>query len=244
MKNLTFDGLIEIINLKKFFGKTEVLKNINLSIEAGKVTAIVGPNGSGKTTLIKSVLGLVKPSSGMIEVDGENINNNFTYRNKIGYMPQIARYPENLTANELLSLVKQLRNTSDLNAGDLIKSFKLFDELEKPFKNLSGGTKQKVSATIAFAFNPKIYFLDEPTAGLDPVSSSFFKDLVLKEKQNKKTIVLTSHIMSEVQELADEIVFLLEGEIRFKGTIDSLLQNQKETKLERAIAELMNEAKP
>jgi len=244
MKNLTPDGLIEIINLKKIFGKTEVLKNINLSIEAGKVTAIVGPNGSGKTTLIKSVLGLVKPSSGMIEVDGENINNNFTYRNKIGYMPQIARYPENLTANELLSLVKQLRNTSDLNAGDLIKSFKLSDELEKPFKNLSGGTKQKVSATIAFAFNPKIYFLDEPTAGLDPVSSSFFKDLVLKEKQNKKTIVLTSHIMSEVQELADEIVFLLEGEIRFKGTIDSLLQNQKETKLERAIAELMNEAMP
>jgi len=244
MKNLTPDGLIEIINLKKIFGKTEVLKNINLSIEAGKVTAIVGPNGSGKTTLIKSVLGLVKPLSGIIEVDGENINNNFTYRNKIGYMPQIARYPENLTANELLSLVKQLRNTSDLNAGDLIKSFKLSDELEKPFKNLSGGTKQKVSATIAFAFNPKIYFLDEPTAGLDPVSSSFFKDLVLKEKQNKKTIVLTSHIMSEVQELADEIVFLLEGEIRFKGTIDSLLQNQKETKLERAIAELMNEAMP
>ena len=244
MKNLTPDGLIEIINLKKFFGKTEVLKNINLSIEAGKVTAIVGPNGSGKTTLIKSVLGLVKPLSGIIEVDGENINNNFTYRNKIGYMPQIARYPENLTANELLSLVKQLRNSSDLNAGDLIKSFKLSDELEKPFKNLSGGTKQKVSATIAFAFNPKIYFLDEPTAGLDPVSSSFFKDLVLKEKQNKKTIVLTSHIMSEVQELADEIVFLLEGEIRFKGTIDSLLQNQKETKLERAIAELMNEAMP
>jgi len=244
MKNLTPDGLIEIINLKKIFGKTEVLKNINLSIEAGKVTAIVGPNGSGKTTLIKSVLGLVKPLSGIIEVDGENINNNFTYRNKIGYMPQIARYPENLTANELLSLVKQLRNSSDLNAGDLIKSFKLSDELEKPFKNLSGGTKQKVSATIAFAFNPKIYFLDEPTAGLDPVSSSFFKDLVLKEKQNKKTIVLTSHIMSEVQELADEIVFLLEGEIRFKGTIDSLLQNQKETKLERAIAELMNEAMP
>ena len=244
MKNLTPDGLIEIINLKKIFGKTEVLKNINLSIEAGKVTDIVGPNGSGKTTLIKSVLGLVKPLSGIIEVDGENINNNFTYRNKIGYMPQIARYPENLTANELLSLVKQLRNTSDLNAGDLIKSFKLSDELEKPFKNLSGGTKQKVSATIAFAFNPKIYFLDEPTAGLDPVSSSFFKDLVLKEKQNKKTIVLTSHIMSEVQELADEIVFLLEGEIRFKGTIDSLLQNQKETKLERAIAELMNEAMP
>ncbi len=235
--------MIEIRDLKKVFGKAEVLKGIDLSIESGKVTAIVGPNGSGKTTLIKSILGLVKPTSGIIEVEGENIHNNFNYRNKIGYMPQIARYPENLTANELLSLVKELRSNADTGSSELIKSLKLSDEVEKPFKNLSGGTKQKVSATIAFAFDPKIYFLDEPTAGLDPVSSSFFKDLVLKEKQNKKTIVLTSHIMSEVQELAEEIVFLLEGEIRFKGTIDSLLKNQKETKLERAIAELMSEVK-
>lgn len=234
--------MIEIKDLKKVFGKSEVLKSVNLSIESGKVTAIVGPNGSGKTTLIKSILGLVKPTSGTIKVDGENTYENFNYRNKIGYMPQIARYPENLTANELLSLVKELRSNVGINSSELIKSFKLTDEVEKPFKNLSGGTKQKVSATIAFAFDPKIYFFDEPTAGLDPVSSSFFKDLVLKEKQNIKTIVLTSHIMSEVQELADEIVFLLEGEIKFKGTIESLLKNQKETKLERAIAELMSEA--
>jgi Cu-processing system ATP-binding protein len=235
--------LIEIKNLVKKFGKAEVLKDINLSIEAGKVTAIVGPNGSGKTTLIKSILGLVKPTSGVIEVDGENIADGFNYRNKIGYMPQIARYPENLTANELISLVKDLRNSNDLSTPQLVQSFNLSNQLEKPFKSLSGGTKQKISAILAFTFDPKIYFLDEPTAGLDPVSSSFFKDLVLMEKQNKKTIVLTSHIMSEVQELANEIVFLLEGEIRFKGTIDSLLKDQKETKLERAIAELMNEAK-
>lgn len=232
--------MIEIRDLRKVFGKTEVLKDINLTIEFGKVTAVVGPNGSGKTTLIKSVLNLVKPTSGTIEVDGENIRENFNYRNKIGYMPQIARYPENLTANELLTLVKELRSSADINSSELIKSFKLSDEVEKPFKNLSGGTKQKVSATIAFAFDPKIYFLDEPTAGLDPVSSSFFKDLILKEKENKKTIILTSHIMSEVQELADEIVFLLEGEIKFKGTIELLLKNQRETKLERAIAELMS----
>lgn len=233
--------MIEIKNLKKYFGKSQILNDISLSIESGKVTAIVGPNGSGKTTLIKVVLGLVKPTSGIIEVEGENIYKNFTYRNKIGYMPQIARYPENLTAAELLSLVKELRDNINMNAEDLIKSFNLIDEMNKPFRSLSGGTKQKVSATIAFAFNPKILFLDEPTAGLDPVSSSFFKDLVLKEKHNNKTIVLTSHIMSEVQELADEIVFLLEGEIKFKGTIEALLKNQKETRLERAIAELMSE---
>jgi Cu-processing system ATP-binding protein len=232
--------LIEIKNLNKKFGRTEVLKNINLTIESGKVTAIVGPNGSGKTTLIKSVLGLVKQTEGDILVDGESTNANYNYRNKIGYMPQTANYPDNLTCNELLSLVKELRTNGDFNAKDLLESFNLKSELEKPFKNLSGGTKQKVSVLISFAFNPQIYFLDEPTAGLDPISSSYFKDLVAKEKENKKTIVLTSHIMAEIQELADEIVFLLEGEIKFKGTINSLLEHKKETKLERAIAELMS----
>jgi len=232
--------LIEIKDLNKKFGKTEVLKNISLTIESGKVTAIVGPNGSGKTTLIKSVLGLVKQTAGEILVDGESTNGNFNYRNKIGYMPQTAKYPDNLTANELLSLVKDLRANDDIHSKKIIEPLNIKGELEKPFKNLSGGTKQKVSVLISFAFNPQIYFLDEPTAGLDPISSSYFKDLVAIEKENKKTIVLTSHIMGEIQELADEIVFLLEGEIKFKGTINSLLDHKKETKLERAIAELMS----
>lgn len=232
--------MIRITELTKKFGKHEVLKSLNLTIDRGKVTAIVGPNGSGKSSLIKLILGLIKPSEGKIEVDGEDIFNNFLYRNKIGYMPQIARYPDNLSSNELFSLIKELRTDTDISSAELIKVFNLTSEMEKPFKVLSGGTKQKVSATIAFAFSPLIYFLDEPTAGLDPVSSSFFKDLVLKEKSKNKTIVLTSHIMSEVQELADEIVFLLEGEIRFKGTLDELLNKSNEVKLERALAELMS----
>lgn len=231
--------MIEVKDLNKSFGKSKVLKNINILFEPGKVTAVVGPNGSGKTTLIKSILGLVRPTSGKITVDGQNIESNFLYKNKIGYVPQIARYPDNLTSNELLLMIKEVRNTQEVNSKELIKAFNLTEEMDKPFKNLSGGTKQKVSATIAFSFDPAIYFLDEPTAGLDPVSSSFFKDLVLKEVKKNKTIILTSHIMSEIQELADEIVFLLDGEIKFKGTIASLLEHKKETKLERAIAELM-----
>lgn len=233
--------MIEIKNLNKSFGKIKVLKNINLTVESGKVTAIVGPNGSGKTTLIKSILGLVKPTGGEIKVDGENIKNGYSYRNKIGYMPQAARYPDNLTTNELLSLVKDIRSNHDLLSQELREIFNLKDELEKPFKNLSGGTKQKASALICFAFDPQIYFLDEPTAGLDPISSSHFKDLVAKEKANGKTIVLTSHLMGEIQELADEIVFLLEGEVKFNGSISSLLEVKKETRLERAIAELMRQ---
>ena len=233
--------MIKVKNLVKSFGKNAVLKGIHLTIDAGKVTAIVGPNGSGKTTLIKTILGLVKPTGGTIEVDGAPINNDYLYRNKIGYMPQLARYPENLTGNEMLSLIKSIRNSEEFSNKEILSSFKLEMEMDKPFKNLSGGTKQKISALIAFAFNPKIIILDEPTAGLDPVSSSYFKDLVMKQKELKKTIILTSHLMNEVQELSDEILFLLEGEIKFKGTIQSLLEDKKETKLERAIAELMSQ---
>jgi len=235
--------LITVKNLVKNFGKNAVLKSIDLTIDAGKVTAIVGPNGSGKTTLIKTILGLVRPTEGIIEVDGKHIKDDYLYRNKIGYMPQIARYPENLTGNEIISLIKSIRNSEEYSDSEILSSLKLESEMEKPFKNLSGGTKQKISALIAFAFNPKIIILDEPTAGLDPISSSYFKDLVLKKKEQKKTIILTSHLMNEVQELSDEIVFLLEGEIKFKGTIQSLLEDKKETKLERAIAELMSQNK-
>jgi Cu-processing system ATP-binding protein len=233
--------LITVKNLVKNFGKNAVLKSIDLNIDSGKVTAIVGPNGSGKTTLIKAILGLVRPTEGIIEVDGSKIKDDYLYRNKIGYMPQIARYPENLTGNEIISLIKSIRENSEYNDEEIVSSLKLNTEMEKPFKNLSGGTKQKISALIAFAFNAKIIILDEPTAGLDPISSSYFKDLVLKQKEQKKTIILTSHLMNEVQELSDEIVFLLEGEIKFKGTIQSLLEDKKETKLERAIAELMSQ---
>jgi Cu-processing system ATP-binding protein len=233
--------LITVQNLVKDFGKNKVLKGINLSIDEGKVTAIVGPNGSGKTTLIKTVLGLVRPSDGTIKVDGIAVKDDYHYRNKIGYMPQIARYPENLTGSEIISLIKSIRENGEFDDREIRESFKLNSEMEKPFNNLSGGTKQKISALIAFAFNPKIIILDEPTAGLDPISSSYFKDLVLKQKGKKKTIILTSHLMNEVQELSDEIVFLLEGEIKFQGSVQSLLEAKKETKLERAIAELMKQ---
>ena len=233
--------MITVQNLVKDFGKNKVIKGIDLAIDEGNVTAIVGPNGSGKTTLIKTVLGLVRPTDGTIEVDGSKIKDDYRYRDKIGYMPQMARYPENLTGNEIITLIKSIRENGEFDDLEIREKFKLDSEMEKPFKNLSGGTKQKISALIAFAFNPKIIILDEPTAGLDPISSSFFKDLVLKQKEKKKTIILTSHLMNEVQELSDEIVFLLEGEIKFKGSVQALLEDKKETKLERAIAELMSQ---
>lgn len=233
--------MISIFDLEKKFGKLEILKKINLEIAEGKITAIVGSNGSGKSTIMKSILGLVKPDRGEIVVDGITINDNYSYREKIGYMPQIARYPDNLSIIEVVSMLKDLRNSELEINPEILDAFNLYSELEKPFRTLSGGTKQKVNVLIAFLFNPKILFLDEPTSGLDPVSSSNFKDMIRNEKEKGKTIVLTSHIMSDIQELADDIAFLIDGKIKFNGTIDSFLFDRREESLERAIARLMTE---
>lgn len=233
--------MIIISNIIKKYNKLEVLKGIDADISTGKVTAIVGPNGSGKTTLIKIILGLVKADFGSIEIDGNKINGDYKYRNNIGYMPQIARYPENLTVVEVLSMIKDLRNRKDYPEEKLLKDFELSGELTKPIRTLSGGNRQKLSAVISLMFDPKILIFDEPTAGLDPVISSRFKEIVLNEKTKGKTIILTSHIMSEVEELADEIIFLLDGKIYYKGSLANLLVEKGEVRLEKAVAKILEE---
>ncbi|WP_304131478.1 ABC transporter ATP-binding protein [Ignavibacterium album] len=233
--------MIIISNIIKKYNKLEVLKGIDADISTGKVTAIVGPNGSGKTTLIKIILGLVKADFGSIEIDGNKINGDYKYRNNIGYMPQIARYPENLTVVEVLSMIKDLRNRKDSPEEKLLKEFELSGELTKPIRTLSGGNRQKLSAVISLMFDPKILIFDEPTAGLDPVISSRFKEIILNEKSKGKTVILTSHIMSEVEELADEIIFLLDGKIYYKGSLANLLVEKGEVRLERAVAKILEE---
>lgn len=231
--------MIRIQSLEKHYQKLHVLKSINLSVEPGKITAIVGPNSAGKSTLIKSILGLVFPDRGDISINGERVNGRWDYRRKIGYMPQLARFPENLTLKELLALVRDLRHHPDDTDMELFEVFNLGKEWDKPIRTLSGGTRQKVSAVIAFLFRPSILILDEPTAGLDPIASSNLKDKILKERDLGKTFILTSHIMSELEELSEHIVFLLEGKIFFEGLTDELVRYTGERNLERAIATLM-----
>ncbi len=231
--------MIEIKELSKSYGKLDVLKGVSLKIPTGSVTAILGPNGSGKTTLIKSMLGLVKPDAGSIYFDGEKINGSVEYKRRIGYMPQIARFPENLTVAEILRMVKDLRSAETDYDEALYHDFHLSRELAKPIRALSGGTRQKLSAVVAFLFRPKILFLDEPTAGLDPLSSSRLKDKILREKANGRTFVLTSHVMSEIEELADRLVFLQDGNIFYNGELQQMIHQTGEQKLERAIARIL-----
>jgi Cu-processing system ATP-binding protein len=233
------EEMIRVAGLSKSFGRLQVLDELDLVIRKGEVTAVLGPNGAGKTTFIKSILGLVKPDAGTITVGGEVINGSPEYRQRIGYMPQIARYPENLTAREIISMIRDLRDNPEDVDESLVAGLRLGPELDKPFRTLSGGNRQKVSAVLAFLFRPEILFLDEPSAGLDPISSSVLKDRILAERGAGRTIVLTSHIMSEVQELADRVVYLLEGKIHFEASVDGLLNTTGEQTLERAIARVM-----
>ena len=230
--------MIDITNLHKRYGKIEVLKGVNLSIDAGKTTAILGPNGSGKTTLIKSILGIVKPTTGDICYLGKSILNQWLYRNEIAYLPQIARFPENLKVKELVHFIENLRDKKG-NYEDLVNLFELKFSLEKRLRNLSGGTRQKVNLLLTFMFDCPVYILDEPTSGLDPVALIRFKTLLNEKRLQQKTILITTHIIHMVEEIADEMVFLLEGNIYYQGSCEGLLANHHETDLEKAIASIL-----
>lgn len=232
--------MIEFKNIKKKFGQLEVLKGIDFEVPQGKVTAVLGPNGSGKTTLIKSLLGMVFPDSGSIHLDNYRLNGKAEYRNNIGYLPQIARFPENLTASELLKMVSSVR-ASNNNAGELIERFKLDEYLDKKLQHLSGGTRQKINIVMALMFDADYLILDEPTTGLDPIALRILKQLIAEQKEAGKTILVTSHILNFVEEVADEVVFLLEGHIHYQGSIEKLTSTTNTEGLESAIARLMED---
>jgi Cu-processing system ATP-binding protein len=233
------EPMVRISALSKSFGALTALRSVDLEVRPGRVMAIVGPNGAGKTTLIKSVLGLIHPGGGSIEIAGARINGDDAYRSRIGYMPQIARYPENLTGAELIAMLKDLRGADARLDEELIHVFALESVLDKPLRVLSGGTRQKVNAVMAFLFSPELLILDEPTAGLDPLSSSILKDKILAARGDGRTFIVTSHIMNELEELADDVAFMLEGRASFVGTIDELKRVTNQGTLERAIATMM-----
>ncbi len=234
-------GMITTEALTKRYGTLEVLRGVDLELEPGAVTAIAGPNGSGKTTLLKIVLGLVRPDSGRVWLDGRLLDGCPDYRARIGYMPQAARFPENLNGDEVLRLLRELRGPGAPLDEELIDAFGLARELGKPVRTLSGGNRQKLSAVAAFLFRPSLVIMDEPSAGLDPTASSTLKDKILRERENGVTFILTSHVMAELEELSDSVVFLLNGRVRFQGPTDAVKLTTGQVNLERAVAELMRE---
>ncbi|MBS1650849.1 MAG: ABC transporter ATP-binding protein [Bacteroidetes bacterium] len=231
--------MIEINELHKKFGKLNVLNNVNLKFNSGECIALIGPNGCGKTTLIKSILGMVIPTKGTVKVKGELVLKNYHYRKHIGYMPQIGRYPDNMTIGQIIEMIKNIRKSDTELDEELLEKYVLKNMFEKAMRTLSGGTTQKVSATLAFLFNPDILILDEPTAGLDPLASEILKEKIIAEKQKGKLILITSHLLSELDDLITHIVFMQDGTVKLHKTISDLKQSTGEEKISKAISKIL-----
>jgi Cu-processing system ATP-binding protein len=205
----------------------------------GQVVSLIGPNGSGKTTLIKCILGLVNPDKGSIFFENRSIAHRNDYRSKIGYMPQIGRYPDHMKVSQLFNVIRNVRHAQQPTDDQLIEQFQLEQIFSKTMRSLSGGTRQKVSAALAFLFNPDVLILDEPTAGLDPLAAEILKEKINHEKEKGKLILITSHILSDLEDLSTDILYLQDAQIRFYRPLAELQRLTNQHRLGKAIAHVM-----
>jgi Cu-processing system ATP-binding protein len=227
-------------NVSKKFGKLKVLDNVSAACNKSQCIALIGPNGSGKTTFIKCLLGMAVPDSGFITFNEKNIIHDWRYRANIGYMPQIGRYPDNMTIAQVLDMLKDIRKSKSQQLDeDLITEFNLPALMNKRMSTLSGGTRQKVSASLAFLFNPDVLILDEPTAGLDPLSAEILKEKITTEKKKGKLILITSHVLSDLDDMITEVMYMQDGSLRFHKSFEDLRNDTGEQKLSKAIARVM-----
>lgn len=236
--------MITIEHLTKSYGKFKALDDVSLKFEAGQTISLLGPNGSGKTTLIKSILGLVIPERGTISINGKLISSGWEYRSQIGYMPQIGRYPENMTIGQVINMLKEIRKDCARYDEELVEGLGIPKLLNKTMRSLSGGTRQKISACLAFLFSPDVFILDEPTAGLDPVSSEFLKEKIARERANGKLILVTSHVLSDLEGITSHIVYLQDSKLMFYKTVDELKEATGEEKLNKVIATIIKKELP
>lgn len=231
--------MIEIRHISKRFGKLEVLKDVNLTCAPRQCIALIGPNGCGKTTLIKCILGMVLPTSGTILFGDRSIAGDDQYRHRIGYMPQLGRYPDNMTIGQVIDMIRDIRNPKNELDEELIEAFGLREIMDKKMRTLSGGTTQKVSASLAFLFNPEVLILDEPTAGLDPLAAEILKEKIIAEHKKGKLVLITSHLLSELDDLVTHVILMQEGKISFHMTTSSLKEQTNTVSLAKAITYLL-----
>jgi len=237
------DAIIEIKNLRKFFGSKMVLKGINLKVDKGEIIGYIGPNGAGKSTTVKIILGLIEEYEGDISIFGQNIKEEgIEYKNRIGYVPETADIYDNLTAREYLTFIGELYGmyyeVADRKALKLMDLFGIADVYDARISSYSKGMKQKTLIISALINNPDILFLDEPLAGVDANSAMIFKEVLEELAKEGKTIFYSSHIMEIVEKLSSRIVLIHNGEIKADGNIEDLKSKSMDSSLEQTFNEL------
>lgn len=216
-------SLVEVRGLTKKFGKFTALKNVNLSVNKGEIYGFIGPNGAGKSTTIRILLGMLKPSEGQVTIFGKDAwKDAVEIHKRVAYVSGDASLWSNLTGGEVIDLFLTMRGNGNENRRDeLIQRFKL--DPSKKCRTYSKGNRQKIALIAAFASEADLYILDEPTAGLDPLMERIFQECILEVKQQGKTVLLSSHILSEVEKLCDRIAIIREGEIIETGTLSQMI---------------------
>lgn len=215
-------GIIQVDNLTKKFGKVTALDQISLQVNEGEVFGFIGPNGAGKTTTIRSILGILKPNEGKINVFGKDAwKEAVAIHKQIAFVPGEVSLWSNLTGGEVIDLFAKLRGSQNKNRRDeMIERFDL--DPSKKCRSYSKGNRQKVALVSALSVDADLYLLDEPTSGLDPLMERVFQAYIKELKAAGKTVFLSSHILSEVEQLCDRVSIIREGHLIETGSLKEL----------------------
>ena len=238
---------IEIKNLHKQYNNILAVKNINFNISKGSIVGLLGPNGCGKTTTIGMMLGLIKPSSGTVFINNQNIeneNNRTKILEKMNFISPYVELPKKLTVEENLKVYGKMYGVNNLQnkISNLMKELNLFEFKKRKTGELSSGQKNRVSLAKALINDPEILLLDEPTASLDPDVGDYIRTYI-EDFASKKgtTILLASHNMNEVERLCNEVMMMKNGEIIDRGTCDDLIKKHGRKNLEETFLKIVRE---
>jgi ABC-2 type transport system ATP-binding protein len=214
--------IVRAEGLTKFYGEHRGIVDVDFSVDAGEVFGFLGPNGAGKTTTIRLLLDLIRPTSGRLSVFGlDSRRESVAIRRRLGYVPGDLRLYERMTGRELLRYFGHLRGTAEVVRGDQLAE-RLDLDLDRRIKELSRGNRQKVGLVQAFLHDPDLLVLDEPTSGLDPLVQETFQDLVREVTEQGGTVFLSSHVLSEVQQVADRVALIRDGRLLLVDTVENL----------------------
>lgn len=206
-------NIIEIKNLTKYYGKSRGIVDVSFDVKEGEIFGFIGPNGAGKSTTIRTMLALIYPTSGSATIFGKDcIKEGHEIRKQIGYLPSEVFYYDNMKAIDLLKYSASFYGDIDLNRINYLAEIMDLD-LNRKIDDLSYGNKKKVGIVQGLLHNPKLIILDEPTSGLDPLMQQKFFDLILEENKKGATVLMSSHILSEVQKLCSKVAIIKEGKI-------------------------------
>lgn len=220
------ENIVDLKNVYKSYGKKEVIKNMNLSIPKGKIVGLLGPNGSGKSTMIKLINGLLQPDKGTVEING--INPSIETKKIVSYLPERTYLNDWMKVKDILTFFYDFYEDFDVQkANEMIRSLKI-DKNEK-LKTMSKGTKEKVQLILVMSRKADLYILDEPIGGVDPAARSYILKTILANYNEESTLLIATHLISEIENICDDIIFISDGEIVLQGNVDEIREEKEKS---------------